>query len=245
MSSVTTDASALPAATVDQCSSKLAGWASASPPVVIAAFATALPPQWLLGASAAMFGIPLVVIGLGRPWGGMQNIAQKFYAVRRSAQILRRLVPTAAIIVADAWDTMVVNNVTGATASMLADIGNSRRILVSGECNSWPRCYAEQLAQDSRSARCLTQPGAACFANSGMYAASAAALEDALLPAAMREMVGQVLRLRVCADSSHDPIPPYSTGWASALLASCWHIGMRCGVHLSCHLLGVVYDRYV
>ena len=178
--------SALPAATVEQCTRELAGWATAAPTAVLVAFATALPPTWLLGASAAALEIPLVLIGLGMPWGGMHNIAQKFYAVRRAAQILRRLVPTAAIIVADAWDTMVVNNVTGATAAVLSDIGAGRRILVSGECNSWPRCYAQELAQDSRSARCLAQPGSACFANSGMYAASAAALEDALLPAAMR-----------------------------------------------------------
>ena len=68
---------------------------------------------------------------------------------------------------------------------MLADIGQSRRILVSGECNSWPRCYHDLLVQDHRSARCVGQPGAACFANS-WDVWPALAMEDQLLPAAMR-----------------------------------------------------------
>eukprot|EP00966_Prymnesium_polylepis_P299835 6928794-Prymnesium_polylepis.1 len=118
-------------AVVDRCSALVSWLPPTPPPVVVVTFATALPPTWLLGASAVARDIPVVVIGLGRPWGGMGvAVVQKFSAVRRALQILRRIIPTSAIIIADAWDTMVVNGVSAATASTLADIGQSRRILV-------------------------------------------------------------------------------------------------------------------
>ena len=77
---------------VDLCVSQLSEWPGAADPTpiaaVIATFATALPPEWLLGASAVLRGVPLVVIGLGMPWGGMKNaVIRKFYAVRRAAQV--------------------------------------------------------------------------------------------------------------------------------------------------------------
>jgi hypothetical protein len=144
-------------AEVDRCVSAMRRqpWPAAGPgpPVVIATFATALPPEWWLGASASLFGIPLVVIGLGKPWGGMSKaVIKKFYAVRRAAQLLRRLVPSAAILVCDAWDVMVINGVTPAVLPLLGQLGRGERMLVSGECNSWPRCYRDLLAVDNDSA---------------------------------------------------------------------------------------------
>ena len=45
-------------------------------PVVIAAFATALPPEWLLGASATLHDIPIVLIGLVRPRRSPASLAR-------------------------------------------------------------------------------------------------------------------------------------------------------------------------
>lgn len=140
------------------------------------------------------------------PWGGMSTaIVQKFYAVRRAAQILRRLVPRAAVLVADALDTMVVNGVSSSTATMLTAVGASRRMFVSGECNSWPRCYSHEFRADDNSARCIADSSAACFANSGAYAASAAALQDALLPAAVQMLNGGASSVRLASiEVGHD-----------------------------------------
>ena len=69
--------------------------------------------------------------------GGMKNgasgaIVQKFYAVRRAAQLLRVVVPGAALVVADAWDTMVVNSISAASAQLLSAVGRSEKLLIGG-----------------------------------------------------------------------------------------------------------------
>ncbi|EOD11229.1 hypothetical protein EMIHUDRAFT_257487, partial [Emiliania huxleyi CCMP1516] len=191
MSAYTPPPSSLAGPALDQCA-QLAWPEAAGAAVIILAFATALPPDWLLGPSAAKFDFPLVLLGLGQQLGGMGNaVREKFYAVARAAALLRRLAPRAAVIVVDAWDTMVVNGVTASTETLLRRVSRGDRQLLSGECNSWPRCYRPLLAADDAGRRCLGQPGALCFGNSGAYAASAAALVDALLPASVRELRGE------------------------------------------------------
>ena len=54
------------------CAAAASSWASRVPedvPVLLT-YMTSLPRIWALGTSAAMHGIPLVVMGLGRSWGG-------------------------------------------------------------------------------------------------------------------------------------------------------------------------------
>ena len=41
-----------------------------NPAVLLVSYSTFLPPEWLLGLSAALHGVPLVLVGLGRAWGG-------------------------------------------------------------------------------------------------------------------------------------------------------------------------------
>ena len=174
MPAYTPPPSSLAGPALDQCA-QLAWPEAAGAAVIILAFATALPPDWLLGPSAAKFDFPLVLLGLGQQLGGMGNaVREKFYAVARAAALLRRLAPRAAVIVVDAWDTMVVNGVTASTETLLRRVSRGDRQLLSGECNSWPRCYRPLLAADDAGRRCLGQPGALCFGNSGAYAASAA-----------------------------------------------------------------------
>ena len=182
-------------AALAECAASVGRW----PPedeeasVVVLAFATALPPQWLLGSSAALHGVPLALLGLGQPFGGMgKAVVQKLHAVGRAARLLRKIAPHAAIIVADAWDTLVVNPPSASAPLLLRELGSSfGRALLSSECNSWPRCYASEVRADADGSRCMRTPGATCFVNSGLFAASARTLEEALLPAALAEMSGR------------------------------------------------------
>ena len=48
-------------------------------------YATDVPPHWLLGRSAALHGVPLVLAGLGRRWAG---VGVKAPAARRAVQLL-------------------------------------------------------------------------------------------------------------------------------------------------------------
>ena len=101
------DASLFSSAVLDRCESDLAGWVASlrtPAPVVITAFATALPPQWLLGASAAFHGIPLVLMdgtAMGRdgPCGGPKILRRS-----PSSADPAPATPTAAMLVVDAWD---------------------------------------------------------------------------------------------------------------------------------------------
>ena len=61
---------------------------------------------WVLGSSAALHGVPLVVIGHGMRWEG---VGQKLVGARRAAQLLDAIAPRSAVAFADGSDTAVVN----------------------------------------------------------------------------------------------------------------------------------------
>ena len=149
--------------------------------MLLVSYSTFLPSEWLLGLSAALHGVPLVLVGLGRAWGGH---ADKFYGALSAARLLAQMPRTrkAAVVFADAFDTMVVNPpaLTGALRALSK--AKESYTLLSSECNSWPHCYRPLYAQDGELSRCLPDPRRTCYINSGVYASSSSSELATLLP---------------------------------------------------------------
>ena len=130
---------------------------------IILAVATSVDENWPLGLSAALHGLPLAVVGLGQPgWSWTTGNAGKLPLLRAALQQLHKLAPHRAVVVADATDTVVANPFS----SSLLRRGDA--VVVSGECNSWPRCYRRLYAQHAPHQRCLRR-WAACYPNSGAF----------------------------------------------------------------------------
>ena len=130
---------------------------------IILAVATSVDENWPLGLSAALHGLPLAVVGLGQPgWSWTTGNAGKLPLLRAALQQLHQLSPHRAVVVADATDTVVANPYS----SSLLRRGDA--VVVSGECNSWPRCYRRLYAQHAPHQRCLRR-WAACYPNSGAF----------------------------------------------------------------------------
>ena len=109
------------------------GWASrraAGMPILLT-YMTHLPFEWALGASAALHGIPLIVMGLGREWDGP---GVRVPATLRAAQLLDALAPDAAIIGTDGSDALVANAPTAAVRSWAGELARSRHMLLATEC---------------------------------------------------------------------------------------------------------------
>ena len=171
-------------------------WLPRSAPAIIVTYATEVPPAWLLGLSAALHNVPLVLVGFKNEYKGDNK--QKAFGTMRAAAVLQRLWPHTVLLVADAWDTVVINAPKRASKH-LGYIANRTVAMLSTECNSWPRCYHAAFARDRTLARCLATPGYTCYINGGMYAATATTI-GALLPA----MDAQNLRHWNYAERSSD-----------------------------------------
>jgi hypothetical protein len=161
------------------CASLVRRWRSAhaSQPdaETIVTFATkgSLPKRWLLGLSAALHGVPLVVSGLRSNWTGFTS---KLFAAQQAIQLLHDASPGAddsRIVYADAADTLIVR--PPGHARRVVEEGAGEAVLVSGECSMYPLCYraeyerwgAAHLQQcaERRRNRLFT----ACFPNSGTF----------------------------------------------------------------------------
>ena len=130
---------------------------------IILAVATSVDENWPLGLSAALHGLPLAVVGLGQPgWSWTTGNAGKLPLLLSALRQLHQLSPHRAVVVADATDTVVANPYS----SSLLRRGDA--VVVSGECNSWPRCYHRLYAQHAPHQRCLRR-WAACYPNSGAF----------------------------------------------------------------------------
>eukprot|EP00966_Prymnesium_polylepis_P074871 1736828-Prymnesium_polylepis.1 len=70
---------------------------------------THVPRHWPLGISAALRGFPLVVVGVGRTYGGHGT---RIPAVLRASQVLDVLAPGSAVVSTDGADTIVANGAT-------------------------------------------------------------------------------------------------------------------------------------
>ena len=142
---------------------------------------TAATEDWQLGVSAALHGLPLVVVGLGQlSWKASQATGAgtaaayltpkiaAFPLIQRALRVLHLVAPKAHVLVLDGLDTVVAN-----APSPLALAPDT--VLVSGECNSWPKCYyGRYLARDASHAQCVRS--GTCYANSGAYAGRPATL---------------------------------------------------------------------
>lgn len=139
----------------------------ASAAAVVVTYVTDLSHPWVLGLSAAQHGVPLVLVGHGRRWGG---VAVKLPAARRAVQLLHAGSPDTPIVFADGTDTFVTNPLTAELAGRLRAASSAGSVLVQAECNSWPRCYANEYAQHAAFSSCRARHSSTCFPNSGAFA---------------------------------------------------------------------------
>lgn len=157
------------------CVAKLRGgsWRG-SGPVVLMTYLTDLAGlgPWALGLSAAHHKIPLVVQGLGMRWGG---VGYKLPAVRRAVQLLQALNPATPIAFSDGTDAVVANS----PQYLPPPVRDKRTLTLSGECGSFPRCFAKQNAQNEAFQACR-RSSRACYPNSGVYIGQPEALLEAL-----------------------------------------------------------------
>ena len=135
--------------------------------------ATSLPEAWPLGLSAALHGLPLVVLGLGQDgWSWRDGNARKIALVQSGLKRLQALVPRGCcqIVYADATDAVLANPPAAVRWPQRAGTGLADdAVLLSAECNSYPRCYARQYRRQAAYLAC-SHRSATCFANSGLYA---------------------------------------------------------------------------
>ena len=136
--------------------------------IVLVTHATSLPKRWLLGLTAALHSVPLVLTGLGQPWTGYRD---KLHATLNATQQLHERAPRPlpTLVVADAMDTLLINPPRA--------LPSRRAVLVAGECSSFPRCFRTLYAMHAPSAHVATCAArrregrfAACYANGGAYA---------------------------------------------------------------------------
>ena len=165
--------------------------AAEGPPLAVLTYATVLPVDWLLGTSAARARVPLVLVGLGDAHVRSRLFADKYTALLRAALVLAQAWPTTALVLADAWDVVIANSLDHASAAArlaIDSVRRSERVLLSTECNSWPRCYRELFEADPGLSRCLKRAGHTCFSNGGLWMGSARTLASAMIP----ELLGRM-----------------------------------------------------
>lgn len=168
-------------------------WSAGTGPIIFTV-ATHLSEAWVLGLSAAQHGLPLVVAGLGLPgWSwhlGSGGNVQKLAIARRALRVLHLLAPNVPVIFADATDTMILNPPTASNSGWAASLQWLRAsggVLVSAECNSYPRCYRRLYARLAEHQACL-RAWSACYPNSGLYAGGSAGALLRLLQLTLRKL---------------------------------------------------------
>ena len=145
------------------------GGALLGPGPIILAYSTSIPEEWLLGASAALHGAPLVLAGLGRRgWPWWSGGGGKLTGVARALQVINAIAPDAPVVFADGGDTIISNRWTRADALSLLGTG-AKDVLIGGECNSWPLCYNASYLRVPAYRDCVASGSPTCYANSGMY----------------------------------------------------------------------------
>ena len=93
-----------------------------SMPVAVLSYLTDISSlhPWVLGLSAATHGVPLIVAGHGRRWGGA---GIKLPAARRAIEALGTHLPQdTAVVFADGSDTAVANPPAGRALAALASL---------------------------------------------------------------------------------------------------------------------------
>ena len=148
---------------------------------IILAFASHIQAPWLLGASAAMHNMPLVVAGLGTPggWPWYYGATPKLPASRRAAQLLRALTPAQPVALVDSFDVLVANHPPLEVRTVLTQLGDDE-VIVGGECTMFPRCRAEELRALPSWRTCYAEGHNACSPNGGFILGRPYALQRLL-----------------------------------------------------------------
>ena len=132
---------------------------------------------WLLGLTAAIHNISLVLAGEGIAWNHNQRTSSKLTAILELIEHLSRVSPKSPLIFADGADTLVSNPVTPKVLRRLQDLVERDQVIFASECSSWPLCYKEKYRNNEDHAACSLKSGIkTCFLNSGIYAGSSRAL---------------------------------------------------------------------
>lgn len=126
---------------LDQCAQLVRErWPRAYPaphgaPIILLAYATNIPSEWLLGASAARHKLPLVVAGLGAQsnWVWWEGAAAKLPGSARALEVLQRIAPKTPVALVDGFDTFVANP---PDVKRLQDVAQEDAVYLGGECNS-------------------------------------------------------------------------------------------------------------
>ncbi len=139
---------------------------------VIVTYLTRVPKLWALGISAAYFGYPLVVVGVGAAWTGGP---QKLGGIEHAAQLLSLVLPHTPLVFVDGADTFVANPVDEVSRTVVDEHASGDRVLIGAECNSFPRCYRRNYTRHDWFRACL-QRSHTCYLNSGMFLGTGAAL---------------------------------------------------------------------
>lgn len=151
-------------------------------PVILLTFSTSNPKRWLLGLSAALHGVPLVVAGFGHPWNVNDTLAKVVGTLNAVTALHEGVGGTPTIVFADATDTVLLNSPSAWLESQEVQPSGSSDVLVSGECASYPTCYASLYDRHApvHVQACASRRRAglsrACFVNSGSYLGKSSSL---------------------------------------------------------------------
>jgi len=140
--------------------------------------------KWLLGITAALHGLPLVLIGEGQIWHG--GGGDKLGAAATALERIHALSPRSPVIFGDGSDTVVSNPVTTRVNQVLQGLVERDEVLFASECGSFPMCYKGEYNGNGKAQATHQQcrkRSKTCFPNSGLYAGSSSMLLK-LLPRA-------------------------------------------------------------
>ena len=137
------DAQRMAPAQRHECDAIVRAWLGAQPasmPIMVTV-STSLTKRWLLGLSAALYGVPLVLSSLGQNWTGLVG---KLEATRRAVRRVHDASEGHHVIYADSTDAMWVN------APRPYDRPEENTVFISGECSMYPQCYRSLYATHAR-----------------------------------------------------------------------------------------------
>jgi hypothetical protein len=160
------------------------GWSVPNAGPVLLVFASHLTSPWLLGMSAALHQLPLVIAGLGTtgtPWPWFQGAAAKLPASQRAAQLLQRLTDSPVALL-DSFDTFIANAPSKRGPLPPMDDGT---VVLGSECNHYPVCRIPEFRQLDWYHACLADGYNACAPNGGFMLGR---------PRALHKLLGAVIR---------------------------------------------------
>lgn len=166
--------------------------------VLILVFANHLPGMRRLLLTASAHRVPVCIFGLGaakeisttgrRMVSIPSDQATKWLNLPMALDAIERLVPTRPryILLCDAFDSAVLRGGTAGPSrsrapSSLETSLRAGALVLSVDCNSWPRCYRSAYEEDYEFRLCARTSTGACFPNVGALVGSSNAFR-AIVP---------------------------------------------------------------